>query len=56
MKKQLVKQVSKLSDMVLIKDGAFYVALCRSLKISTYGKTKKEAMFAFDEVLKIFNS
>ena len=56
MKKQYVKQASKLSDMVLIKDAAFYVALCRSLNISTYGKTRKEAMFAFNEVLKIFEN
>ena len=41
-------------DVVLIKDGKYYVALCPSLNVSSYGKTEKEAKLAFNEALEIF--
>jgi predicted RNase H-like HicB family nuclease len=56
MKKQSIKETAKSNNVVLIKDGAYYVALSRPLKISSYGKTQKEAMFAFKEVLEILTS
>lgn len=43
-------------DVVLIKEGEYYVALCPSLNVSSYGETQKEAKLAFDEALKIFIS
>ena len=43
-------------DIVLVKEGEYYVALCPSLNVSSYGKTQLEAKSAFDEALKIFIS
>jgi predicted RNase H-like HicB family nuclease len=56
MKKQSNKETAKSNNVVLIKDGAYYVALSRSLNISSYGKTQKEAMCALKEVLEILTS
>ena len=43
-------------DVVLVKEGKYYVALCSSSNASSYGQTQKEAKVAFDEALKIFIS
>lgn len=60
MKKQSVKKAAMSVvvqvDVVLLKDGKYYVALCPSLNVSSYGQTQKEAKQAFDEALKIFIS
>ena len=60
MKKQIIKKsarsVEVQVDVVLIKDGEYYVALCPSLNVSSYGQTQVEAKQAFDEALKIFIS
>ena len=60
MKKQVIKKsarsVEVQVDVVLIKEGEFYVALCPSLNVSSYGQTQGEAKTAFDEALKIFIS
>ena len=60
MKKETVKKmamsVEVQVDVVLLKDGEYYVALCPSLNVSSYGQTQKEAKQAFDEALKIFIS
>ena len=58
MKKQVVrksvKSVEVQVDVVLLKEGEFFVALCPSLNLSSYGHTEKEAKAAFDEALHIF--
>lgn len=60
MKKQGIKKfpssVEVQVDVVLIKDGEYFVALCPSLNVSSYGQTQGEAKQAFDEALKIFIS
>ena len=60
MKKQIIKKTAKSVevqvDVVLIKDGEYYVALCPSLNVSSYGQTQVEAKEAFNEALKIFIS
>ena len=60
MKKQSVKKaaisVEVQVDVLMLKDGEYYVALCPSLNVSSYGQTQKEAKQAFDEALKIFIS
>ena len=60
MKKQIIKKsarsVEVQVDVVLIKDGEYYVALCPSLNVSSYGQTQVEAKQAFDEALKLFIS
>ena len=60
MKKETVKKmamsVEVQVDVVLLKDGEYYVALCPSLNVSSYGQTQKEAKQAFGEALKIFIS
>ena len=43
-------------DVVLVKEGKYYVALCSSLNAPSYGQTQKETKVAFDEALKIFIS
>ena len=58
MKKQVIKKTAKSVevqvDVVLVKEGAYYVALCPSLNVSSYGTTQVEAKVAFDEALQIF--
>ena len=58
MKKQVIRKSAKSVevqvDVVLIKEGDFFVALCPSLNVSSYGHTEKEARSAFDEALHIF--
>ena len=60
MKKQVIKKSAKYVevqvDVVLIRDGEYYVALCPSLNVSSYGETQVEAKQAFDEALQIFIS
>ncbi|MDX2048619.1 MAG: hypothetical protein SFU87_17665 [Chitinophagaceae bacterium] len=41
-------------DVVLIKEGDFFVAYCPSLELSSYGSDEQEAKTAFDEALDIF--
>ena len=57
MKKQLIQKSAKSVevhvDVVLVKEGEFFVALCPSLNVSSYGHTEKEAKTAFDEALQI---
>jgi len=58
MKRQAIKKSAKSVevkvDVLLIKEGAFFVAFCPSLNISSYGDTDKDAKKAFDEALHIF--
>jgi predicted RNase H-like HicB family nuclease len=60
MKKQITNKsatsVEVQIDIILVKEGEYYVALCPSLNVSSYGETQKEAKSAFDEALKIFIS
>ena len=60
MKKQIIQKTAKSVevqvDVVLIKEGKFFVALCPSLTVSSYGHTEQEAKIAFDEALHIFYS
>ncbi len=58
MKKQIIlksaKTVEVQVDVILVKDGDFFIALCPSLNVSSYGHTEKEAKTGFDEALQIF--
>ena len=58
MKKQVIQKTAKSVgvqvDVVLVKKGEFFVGLCPSLNVSSYGHTEKEAKVAFDEALQIF--
>lgn len=58
MKKQTIKKsamsVEVQVDIVMVKEGEYFVVLCPSLNVSSYGHTQKEAKLAFDEALKIF--
>ena len=58
MKKQIIQQsarsVEVQVDVVLVKEGEFFVALCPSLNVSSYGHTEREAKKGFDEALQIF--
>jgi predicted RNase H-like HicB family nuclease len=58
MKRQTIRKaksaVEVQVDVVLLKEGDYYVALCASLNVSSYGITKEEAREEFDEALQIF--
>jgi predicted RNase H-like HicB family nuclease len=36
------------------KEGKFYVAQCLNVDVSSFGKTKKEALAALDEALELY--
>ena len=60
MKKQTIKKSARSIevkvDVILIKEGEYYVALCPSLNVSSYGQSQEEAKAAFDGAFKIFIS
>ena len=39
---------------VVWKEGKYYVAQCLNVDISSFGKTKKEALRALDEALELY--
>jgi predicted RNase H-like HicB family nuclease len=39
---------------VVWKEGEYYVALCLNVDVSSFGKTKKEALSALDEALELY--
>ena len=39
---------------VLWKEGRYYVAQCLNVDVSSFGKTKKEALAALDEALELY--
>jgi len=39
---------------VVWKEGKYYVAQCLNVDISSFGKTKKEALDALDEALELY--
>ncbi|MBU3925457.1 type II toxin-antitoxin system HicB family antitoxin [Patescibacteria group bacterium] len=39
---------------VVWKEGKYYVAQCLNVDISSFGKTKKEALLALDEALELY--
>ena len=41
-------------DVIVTKEGKYYVAFSPALQLSSYGDTPKEAQSAFDEALEIF--
>ncbi len=57
-KKQTIKKsnsnFSVEVELVILKEGKYYVAYCPALELSSYGVTEKKAMFAFEENLEIF--
>jgi predicted RNase H-like HicB family nuclease len=57
MKKQAIKRTTKSVevqvDVLLVKEGEFFVAFCPSLNISSYGDTDKDAKTAFDEIIQL---
>ena len=41
-------------DVLLVKEGEFFVTYCPALEVSSYGHSEKEAKSGFEEALKIF--
>jgi len=41
-------------DVIVSKEGEYFVAYCPALELSSYGDTEKEARNSFDEALDIF--
>ena len=41
-------------NSVIWKEGKFYVAQCLNVDISSFGKTKKEALVNLDEALELY--
>ncbi|MDP2812585.1 MAG: type II toxin-antitoxin system HicB family antitoxin [bacterium] len=39
---------------VVWKEGKYYVARCLNVEVSSFGKTKKEALANLDEALELF--
>jgi predicted RNase H-like HicB family nuclease len=39
---------------VIWKEGKYYVAQCLNVDVSSFGKTKKEALFNLDEALELY--
>jgi len=39
---------------VVWKEGKYYVAQCLNVDVSSFGKTKKEALAALDEALELY--
>lgn len=39
---------------VVWKEGAYFVAQCLNVDISSFGKTKKEALASLDEALELY--
>jgi predicted RNase H-like HicB family nuclease len=41
-------------DIVIVKDGDYFIAYCPALQVSSYSHNEKEARSGFDEALQIF--
>ena len=39
---------------IVWKEGKYYVAQCLNVDVSSFGKTKKEALAALDEALELY--
>lgn len=39
---------------IVWKEGKYYVAQCLNVEVSSFGKTKKEALSALDEALELY--
>jgi len=39
---------------VIWKEGKYYVAQCLNIDVSSFGKTKKEALLKLDEALELY--
>ncbi len=39
---------------VVWKEGKYYVALCLNVDVSSFGKTKQEALSSLDEALELY--
>lgn len=39
---------------VVWKEGKYYVARCLNVEVSSFGKTKKEALASLDEALELY--
>ena len=39
---------------VVWKEGKYYVAQCLNVDVSSFGKTKKEALASLDEAIKLY--
>jgi predicted RNase H-like HicB family nuclease len=39
---------------VVWKEGEYYVAQCLNVEVSSFGKTRKEALTALDEALELY--
>ena len=57
-KKQKIRKTKNATlvnvDVLLIKEGEYFVAYCPALEVSSYGKTEEEAKSGFDEAFEIF--
>ena len=48
------RMVKKQLQSVVWKEGRYYVAQCLNVDISSFGKTKKEALRNLDEALELY--
>jgi len=39
---------------IVWKEGKYYVAQCLNIDVSSFGKTKKEALYNLDEALELY--
>jgi predicted RNase H-like HicB family nuclease len=57
-KKQSIKRnntfFSTEIEIIILKEGKYFVAYCPALELSSYGKTEPGALSAFEENLDIF--
>src|ERR1017187_2406754 len=58
MRKEVIKtdgeSVNVLLNIIIKKEGDYYVAYCPALEVSSYGKTRAQAHKMFNEALEIF--
>ena len=49
-----MKKVQENLQSIIWKEGKYYVAQCLNIDISSFGKTKKEALNNLDEALELY--
>ncbi|HEY4497239.1 MAG TPA: type II toxin-antitoxin system HicB family antitoxin [Candidatus Paceibacterota bacterium] len=49
-----MKKVQENLQSIVWKEGKYYVAQCLNIDISSFGKTKKEALKNLDEALELY--
>jgi len=53
--KQYIKGMRKLNlKNVIWKEGKYYIAQCLNIDVSSFGKTRKEAIINIEEALELY--